>query len=408
MVANPDVKDEEAIENIDIGGPAMVRSSAKNHRYVTIVTDPNDYARVLEEMPRNGGGTTDALRRELALKAFRHTARYDSAIALWLSGREEFPNLLTLEYEKVADLRYGENPHQRAAFYRGMTQSAPCVSFARYHEGGKEVSYNNLLDLDSAFECVREFKRPSAVIVKHNNPCGAASADTIVEAFRRALAGDTVSSYGGILALNTACDSATADAVAAKENFFEAIIAPAFHGDSLKILREKPRWGKNLRIFEVGETTAKIGHSRMVRGLRDGMLLQTPDEQLYQELRAVVGQPTDQQTRDLVFAWTVCKHVKSNAIVLAKDEQIVGVGAGQMSRLDSARIAVSKAGERAKGSAVASDAFFPFADGVEVLIDAGVTSIAQPGGSIRDEDVFTVARKRNVPMVLTGTRHFKH
>ncbi len=407
-VAKPDVTDDEAIENIDIGGPAMIRSAAKNHKYVTVITDPGDYPRVLEEMRRGDGAVSAALRRELAFKAFAHTSKYDNAIAGYLGGREEFPKLLTLQYEKISDLRYGENPHQRAAFYRGLSQSAPSVAFARLHPGGKEVSYNNLLDLDSAFECVREFKRPAAVVVKHNNPCGAAAADTTLDAFRRAQAGDPTSAFGGILAFNVAIDSVTAEAIAGKENFFEAIVAPAYHGEALRILREKAKWGKNLRIFEAGDTTARLGRAMAVRGLRDGLLLQTPDEQLYAGLKPVVGAPTEAQERDLVFAWIVCKHVKSNAIVLAKDERIVGVGAGQMSRLDSARIAVSKAGDRAKGSVAASDAFFPFPDGAEVLMDAGVGAIAQPGGSIRDEEVFAAVRKRSVAMVLTGTRHFKH
>jgi len=407
-IAKPDVKFEEAIENIDIGGPSMIRSAAKNHRFVTVVTEPSDYPRVLDELRKSGGQTSDELRRELALKAFSHTARYDTAIAGWLAGGGDFPQVLALNFVKVQDLRYGENPHQRAAFYRSTAQSAPSVAHARSAEGGKEVSYNNLLDLDSAFECVREFKRPSAVIVKHNNPCGAATADALSDAFRRALAGDTTSAFGGILAVNAPVDAATAELVAAKENFFEAIIAPAYVGEAEKTLRTKPKWGKNLRLFEAGDTTARIGRALMLRGLRDGLLLQTPDEQLYQELRPTGASPSDAQKDDLLFAWTICKHVKSNAIVLAKGGMIVGVGAGQMSRLDSAKIAVAKAGDRAKGAVAASDAFFPFPDGVEVLIDAGVSAIIQPGGSIRDQEVFAAAAKRNVPMLLTGARHFRH
>ncbi|MBI2931952.1 MAG: bifunctional phosphoribosylaminoimidazolecarboxamide formyltransferase/IMP cyclohydrolase [Planctomycetes bacterium] len=408
VVARPDVKEEEAIENIDIGGPAMVRAAAKNHRYVTIVTDPSDYPRVLEEMRGGSGVTTEEFRRELATKAFVHTARYDAAIAEWMNGAGTFPEVLNLSYQKVLDLRYGENPHQRAAFYRAPRQSAPSVAFARPAIGGKEISYNNLLDLDAAFECVRELQAPAAVVVKHNNPCGAAHAMTMAEAFRRALAGDAVSAYGGIAAFNAPVDPGTAEAVAAKENFFEAVIAPSFDPEALKILRERPKWGKNLRLFEAGALPREVESALVIRSVRDGLLVQTPDDALWTEWRTVGPEPSEIQNQDLRFAWTVCKHVKSNAIVLARNGMVVGVGAGQMSRLDSAKIAVAKAGSRVPGAVAASDAFFPFADGVEVLMEAGVTAIVQPGGSIRDEEVIAAASRRNVPMVFTGMRHFKH
>ncbi len=407
VTAKADVTIEEAIENIDIGGPSMVRSASKNHRYVTVVTSPADYPRILDEMKKREGETTELLRRELAVKAFAMTSVYDSAISAYLGGREDFPELLTLQYQKLEDLRYGENPHQKGALYRGLAQSGASVAYARFH-GGKELSYNNILDLDSAFELAKEFSEPAAVIVKHNNPCGAAISASLAESFTKALAGDPVSAYGGVLSVNRVIDMATAEKMVAKENFFEAVIAPGYAVDVIKTLREKPRWGKNFRILEAEEMTTRISRGQNIRGIRDGILMQSPDEKSYQELRTVTVEATDAQKKDLIFGWTVCKHVRSNAIVLAKDGMVIGVGAGQMSRVDSCHMAVRKAGERVKGAIAASDAFFPFPDGPELLMDAGVTAIIQPGGSIRDEDVFAAAKKRGVPMLLTGIRHFRH
>jgi phosphoribosylaminoimidazolecarboxamide formyltransferase/IMP cyclohydrolase len=406
-VAKPDVAFEEAIETIDIGGPSMIRSAAKNHKYVTVVTDPADYARVADDLRRRDGSTSEMLRRELAVKAFAHTARYDAAIASFLGGREEFPDLLTLQFEKVDDLRYGENPHQRGALYRASSRTAPSVAWADFL-GGKELSYNNLLDLDSAFELVRELRRHACVVVKHNNPCGAGCAETPAAAFRRALEGDPVSAYGGLLAFNAPVDLATAEAIAVKENFFEGIVAPQYARGAVDILRERTKWGKNLRILEASFLAGGANPWLEVRSIRDGLLLQTEDDSLHAELKPACGEPSEEQKRDLLFAWTVCKHVRSNAIVLAKDERVVGVGAGQMSRLDSAWMAVRKAGDRAKGAVAASDAFFPFPDALEVLMDAGVSAAIQPGGSIRDEDVVAAAKKRGLPMLLTGMRHFRH
>jgi phosphoribosylaminoimidazolecarboxamide formyltransferase/IMP cyclohydrolase len=398
---------EEAIENIDIGGPAMLRSAAKNHKYVTVVTDPADYARVADDLRRRDGSTSEMLRRELAVKAFAHTARYDAAIASFLGGREEFPDLLTLQFEKVDDLRYGENPHQRGALYRASSRTAPSVAWADFL-GGKELSYNNLLDLDSAFELVRELRRHACVVVKHNNPCGAGCAETPAAAFRRALEGDPVSAYGGLLAFNALVDAAAAEAIAVKESFFEGIVAPRFARGTVEILRDRTKWGKNLRILEAGHEPKAAPGGLQVRSIRDGALVQTPDDALSAEVRAACGEVNDAQRRDLLFAWTVCKHVRSNAIVLARDEKVVGVGAGQMSRVDSAHLAVRKAGDRARGAVAASDAFFPFADALETLMDAGVAAVIQPGGSIRDEEVIAAAKKRGVPMLLSGMRHFKH
>jgi phosphoribosylaminoimidazolecarboxamide formyltransferase/IMP cyclohydrolase len=394
---------EEAIENIDIGGPAMVRSAAKNHRYVTIITDPADYARVLDEMSRREGTVGDMLRRELAVKAFAHTARYDAAIASWLGSRGEgMPEMLALQYEKIDDLRYGENPHQKAAWYRGFSWTGPSIAHAKFL-GGKELSYNNILDCDAALELVRDLPAPAAAVIKHNNPCGASTAATAAEAFTRAVAGDPVSAYGGILALNVPLDGETAERVVAKEHFFEAIVAPAIAPEALKTLRERPKWGKNVRILVTGIFAVAPAHT--IRGIRDGLLYQTTDSETAAQWTGSTNPALDP---DLKFAWAVCKHVKSNAIVIARDGQVVGVGAGQMSRLDSALLAVRKAGERAKGAVAASDAFFPFPDALEALADAGVVAVAHPGGSIRDAEVAAAAKKRGVTLVVTGTRHFRH
>jgi phosphoribosylaminoimidazolecarboxamide formyltransferase / IMP cyclohydrolase len=406
VVAKPDVAFEEAIENIDIGGPAMIRSAAKNHKYVAVVTDPADYERVSDDLRRRSGATSEMLRRELAVKAFAHTARYDGAIASFLGGREEFPDLLTMQYEKADELRYGENPHQKGAVYRAPMRSGVSVAFAEFL-GGKELSYNNILDLDSAFELAKELRRSACVIVKHNNPCGAGCADSAVDAFRRALEGDPVSAYGGLLAFNGPVDLAAAEAIASKDYFFEGIVAPQYARGAVEILRERTKWGKNLRILDAGSTTASAPVLQ-VRAIRDGLLVQSGDEQLTAELKTACGEISQDAKRDLLFAWTVCKHVRSNAIVLTQGEKVVGVGAGQMSRLDSAWMAVRKAGDRAKGAVAASDAFFPFPDALEVLMDAGISAVIQPGGSIRDAEVIEAAKKRGVPMLLSGMRHFKH
>ena len=407
VVARLDVAFEEAIENIDIGGPSMVRSAAKNHKYVTILTDPVDYARVIDDLRRREGSTSEMLRRELAVKAFTHTARYDGSIAGWLGGREDFPDVLTLQFEKIDDLRYGENPHQKGAAYRSTLRTAPSVAHAAFL-GGKDLSYNNILDLDSAFELVRELRSQACVIVKHNNPCGAGCAETPHDAFRKALAGDPVSAYGGLAAFNGPLDVATAEAIAVKENFFEGIIAPKFERGAVEILRERTKWGKNVRLLEAGTLASQNPDSLQVRSIRDGALVQSADASLTGEIRDANGAPTEEQKRDLMFAWTVCKHVRSNAIVFAKDRAVVGVGAGQMSRVDSSEIAVRKAGERAKGSVLASDAFFPFPDGLEVAVAAGVTAAIQPGGSRNDTAVIEAANNLGVAMLFTGMRHFRH
>ena len=410
-VAKPGVTLEDAIENIDIGGPAMIRSAAKNWEHVAVVTSPAQYGRVVEEMRKGGGGLPKELRFELAAAAFALTASYDAAISRWLAAREgrKFPARLAAAWEKVDDLRYGENPHQAAAFYRDP--GAKSGIGAAKQLSGKELSFNNILDLDAALELVREFAdEPAVSVIKHNNPCGCAVGATLAEAFGRAVQGDTVSAYGGIVACNRPVDLACAKAMTAPNQFFEAVVAPSFAADALKQLQSGAKWGKNVRLMEAGDISRPAGLVRMdIRPVQGGALFQTRDDALVSpELQYPAGRPTDAQMADLLFAWTVCKHVKSNAIVFARDRMIVGVGAGQMSRVDSSRIACHKAGERAKGAACASDAFFPFPDALELALDAGITSVIQPGGSMRDEEVIAVAKKRGIPMVITGMRHFRH
>lgn len=407
VIAHEGVSLEDAIESIDVGGPAMIRAAAKNHKYVTVLTDPADYPRAVEEIHRRDGQTSEMFRRELAVKAFAGTARYDTVIANYLGGRGgEFPFLMTLSYEKVDDLRYGENPHQRAAYYRTPAREGCSVALSKVL-GGKGLSYNNVLDLESAFELVRELRPMAAAIVKHNNPCGVGIGTSSREAFQKALEGDPVSAYGGILAFNRGVDGDTAEAIVEPNNFFEATVAPEYDAKALDILRHRPKWGKNLRILEAGSGGFQDDDGS-IRGITGGLLVQTPDRLLHQEWRSVTIEGSPQDREDLLFAWTVCKHVKSNAIVLTREGKVVGVGAGQMSRLDAAKIALDKAGDRARGSVAASDAFFPFPDALERLLEAGIRAAVMPGGSIRDEEVIACARRRGVPLVITGTRHFRH
>ncbi len=416
-VARPDVTLEQAIENVDIGGPAMIRSAAKNHEAVTVLVRPEDYAAVLEEMRSNQGATTLDTRRRLAARAYAHTARYDAMVAVFLGAlfapEEPFPQELALGFDKAQDCRYGENPHQRAAFYREANVQEPCVGTARQLHG-KELSFNNFFDINAALEAVKEFTdRPAAVIVKHTNPCGAAEADSLAEAFRKAREGDPVSAFGGILAVNAPLDAATADEITGKNTFFEAIIAPGFAEDAIPILTERKRWGADLRLLQVGdlagwrERAQGYDYKRVVGGL----LVQDRD---LREIRAtdltVVTEraPTQQELEELLFAWRVVKHVKSNAIVFARERQVVGVGAGQMNRVQSVRLAVGQAGEKARGGVMASDAFFPFPDGPEAAADAGITAVIQPGGSKKDQDTIDVCNRRGMAMVFTAVRHFRH
>ncbi len=410
---------EDCIENIDIGGPALIRAAAKNHAFVAVVTDPADYEAVMAEMRSRDGATTLALRRRLAAAAFARTAAYDAAIARWFADQagEVFPERLVLPALRRQRLRYGENPHQEAAFYAVEGPEAgrrPGVATAVQLQG-KELSFNNLNDTNAAFELVAEFARPAVAIIKHANPCGVAEAETLAEAYARALACDPVSAYGGIIAVNRPLDGPTATAIA--ELFAEVVIAPAVSEAARAALAGK----KNLRLLEAGGLPDPAAPGLDLRSLAGGYLLQGRDNGRVDAstLKVVTKRaPSERELADLVFAFTVAKHVKSNAIVYARDGATVGIGAGQMSRVDSARIAAWKAQaaaeatgqseSRAKGSVVASDAFFPFADGLIAAAEAGATAVIQPGGSLRDEEVIAAADARGLAMVFTGIRHFRH
>ena len=397
-VARPDVTEDEAVEQIDIGGPAMVRAAAKNFQSVAVVVNPDRYDDVLAEVKAEGTVSV-ATRRRLSLEAFEHTAAYDAAIATYLAGEETFPDKLLLFGQKVMDLRYGENPHQSAAFY--STGAAPSGLAGAEQAHGKELSYNNLLDTDAAWRLVLELEHPSAVIIKHSNPCGAASAATLHQAYQLALDCDRTSAFGGIVALNEPCDAPTAAAIS--EIFTEVVIAPGFDEAAMETLTQK----KNLRILRADSRLRLDADVRRVAG---GLLVQSPDPADPATDAKVVtkAQPTEEQWRDLRFAWVIAKHVKSNAIVLAKDLTAVGVGAGQMSRVESTELAARRAGDRAKGTACASDAFFPFRDGLDAAVAAGAVAVIQPGGSVRDDEVIAAADEHGIPMVFTGRRHFRH
>jgi len=402
---------DEVIENIDIGGPSMVRSAAKNHEAVAIVTDPADYARV------EAGTTSVETRRYLAAKAFALTARYDAAIASWFAfadQQQSFPETLPIALRRGAELRYGENPHQQAALYLPAGPAARGVAQAEQLQG-KELSYNNYNDADAALELVSEFRDgpPTVVIVKHANPCGVASADSLVEAYRAAFACDSVSAFGGIVAVNRPLDRATAEAIT--EIFTEVVVAPDADEDARAVFAAK----KNLRLLIAGDLPDPKRPGLMLKSIAGGMLVQSRDNGALGELKVVTRRaPTAQELADMRFAWTVAKHVKSNAIVYAKDGATAGIGAGQMNRLESARIAAWKAKDAAAkagweaprtiGSAVASDAFFPFADGLLAAVEAGATAVIQPGGSIRDADVIAAADAAGLAMAFTGIRHFRH
>ena len=409
-VARPNCTLAEAIENIDIGGPALVRSAAKNYEHVAVVTDPADYASLLKEMAPGGALSADT-RFRLAQKAFSHTAQYDGAISNYLTaldaagGRARFPQRLNLQFERVQDLRYGENPHQEAAFYRDL-QPAP-GSFGGYRQlQGKELSYNNIADADAAWECVKSFGAAACVIVKHANPCGVAVAANQAEAYRKALATDPTAAFGGIIAFNRELDGVTAQAV--MQQYVEVVIAPGIAPEAARALAGK----SNVRVLEA--PLAPGANAYDFKRVGGGLLVQTPDSASVAAagLRIVTRRkPSEAQIADLLFAWRVAKFVKSNAIVFCGNTQTLGVGAGQMSRVDAARIAAIKAenaGLALTGSVVASDAFFPFRDGVDVVVRAGAAAIIQPGGSVRDEEVIAAADEHGAAMVFTGVRHFRH
>jgi phosphoribosylaminoimidazolecarboxamide formyltransferase/IMP cyclohydrolase len=411
-VARPEVTLADAIEQIDIGGPSLIRAAAKNHAFVTVATDPAQYGEILEQVAA-GGRTTIELRRKLAKSAYGRTGKYDEAIADYLAGRIEgdlFPRHLHLELRRSETLRYGENPHQQAALYAEPDAGNRANLVAAQQLAGKELSYNNLLDLDSALVIVRSLAEPAAVVIKHNNPCGAAMARELAAAASAALDGDPVSAFGSVLGFNRTLDAATADVLAEPGRFVEAIVAPDYDPAALEILSTRPKWKANVRLMKVGPLDAPPCE-RQVRQIEGGMLVQQADQGADPESEwkvVTTAEPRPPQWDDLRFAWAVVRHVKSNAIVLAAGKSLVGVGAGQMSRVDSVDIAVKKAGGRARGSVLASDAFFPFADSIEQAAAAGISAIIQPGGSRRDDDVIAACNEHKIAMICTGRRHFKH
>jgi phosphoribosylaminoimidazolecarboxamide formyltransferase/IMP cyclohydrolase len=410
-ITKPGCTFDEAVENIDIGGPAMLRSAAKNHADVTVVVDPADYGRVLEAL--RGGGVEAAMRRELARKVFQHTSRYDGVIAGYLeaqgtAGLVRFPSLLTLQFEKIQTLRYGENPHQQGAFYREFGGGEPTVARGRQLHG-KEMSYNNFLDAHAALELVKDYSAIASVIVKHNNPCGVATGETPRDAYVKARETDPISAFGGVIAFNTIVDLATAKEITA--TFVEVVVAPGFEAEALSELKRK----RDLRLMEVGSlrTETRAGLDLMdLKKIVGGLLLQDRDLGTVSDMRALKvasrRPPTAEEYAALAFAWKVCKHVKSNAIVFARSDRTVGIGAGQMSRVDSVKLATMKAASSLKGCVMASDAFFPFRDGIDAAAQAGITAVVQPGGSIRDEEVTRAVDEHEMAMVLTGMRHFRH
>ncbi|MEQ8763172.1 MAG: bifunctional phosphoribosylaminoimidazolecarboxamide formyltransferase/IMP cyclohydrolase [Planctomycetota bacterium] len=411
-IARSGVSFEEAVEQIDIGGPSMIRSAAKNADRVTVVLDPSDYEMVIDELDRDGQVST-ATRRALSAKAFAVTAAYDTAIADYLAAQRKEPlrEPFSLAGRERMSLRYGENPHQRAAFYTCPADRGPTVGAAR-QRSGKELSYNNILDLDAALELVLEFDEPATAVIKHTNPCGCATAETLAAATSRAFEGDPVSAYGSILAVNRPLDADTVDILTAEGRFLEAIIGPAIADDLHEQLTSRRKWGRNLRVLEMPTWERDDTQTRwQIRRLSGGFLVQERDDGGRETplWKVVTSTRPDAETHAaLSFAWKVVKHVKSNAIVLCRGTELIGAGAGQMSRVDSVGIAISKAGDRVTGSVLASDAFFPFRDGVDRAAESGVKAIIQPGGSIRDDDVIAACNEHGIAMIVTGERHFRH
>lgn len=411
-IAKDDCTLEDAIENIDIGGPTMVRASAKNYAHVTIVVDPADYDMIDSELDYNKGAIPQDTRFKLATKAFEHTAKYDGMIANYLGKiiendkPEGFATTFNMQFRKAQTMRYGENPHQSAAFYIAEEQNETCIATAKQLQG-KELSYNNIGDTDAALECVKQFEEaPACVIVKHANPCGVATGSHLLEAYDRAFSTDPESAFGGIIAFNQSLDAETAQKIVDRQ-FVEVIIAPSVAEDAIEVIKTK----KNVRLLTCGEFSApqpRLDYKRV----NGGLLVQDADLELYNELNIVTERaPSEEEMKDLLFAWKVSKFVKSNAIVYAKSNMTIGVGAGQMSRINSARIAGIKAQHaelQVEGSVMASDAFFPFKDGIEAAAEAGITAVIQPGGSIRDDEVIEAANKAGMAMVFTKMRHFRH
>lgn len=414
-VAKADCSLDDAVENIDIGGPAMVRASAKNHAHVTIVVNPSDYARIQTEMQHDGGRVSPATRLDLAIKAFEHTSRYDGMIANYFGSRVaggshaaplQFPRTFNLQMHKLQDLRYGENAHQQAAFYAETDPPAGSIASAVQIQG-KELSYNNIADTDAALECVKQFDAPACVIVKHANPCGVAVGANLLEAYNRAYSTDPESAFGGIIAFNQVLDAETAQVIVDRQ-FVEVIIAPGVAPQAVAVVAAK----KNVRLLTIEQWQASTKQALDFKRVNGGLLVQTADAALLESLTVVTQrQPTQVELSDLQFAWRVAKFVKSNAIVYAKDSMTIGVGAGQMSRVNSARIAATKAehaGLVVTGSVMASDAFFPFRDGIDNAAAVGIKAVIQPGGSMRDQEVIDAANEHGIAMIFTGMRHFKH
>ena len=409
--SRPECTMEEAIENVDIGGPAMVRSSAKNFKHVTVLVDPSDYEEVLSQIKTNGM-TDIETRYRLAVSAFEYTARYDGLIANYFGARQpdgsagKFPHSINLQYRKKQELRYGENPHQQAAFYHESHAGTDSVAGVEQLQG-KELSYNNIADTDAALECVKQFSGASCVIVKHANPCGVASADSVLEAYERAYATDAESAFGGIIAFNDCVTASVAQAITDRQ-FVEVVVSPEVTPDALEIFAAK----KNVRVLRCGELGPETGGYLDFKRVNGGLLVQDCDKSLYFDLTTVTERrPDDSELADLLFGWRIAKYVKSNAIIYAKNQATIGVGAGQMSRVNSARIAAIKAehaGLEVRGSVMASDAFFPFRDAIDTAAGAGITAVIQPGGSMRDEEVIAACNEHRIAMVFTGMRHFRH
>ena len=408
-ISKEEVTLETAIENIDIGGPSMIRSAAKNNKYVGVVVEPKDYSLIIEEMKKNKGSLSQHTRSNLATKAFTHTANYDSAISGYLSSfyEQDWPDRMFTKFQKKEAMRYGENPHQKAAFYTDYTRKNNGVGNATQLQG-KQLSYNNIADTDAAVECVRSFKEPTCVIIKHANPCGVASDNDITIAYQKAFESDSTSAFGGVIALNRKLEEETATKIIDNQ-FVEVIIAPGVSHSSLQVLSSK----ENIRVLDMEQLDDSIPGFKFL-SVTGGLLIQETDNRTVskEDLKVVsLREPSNKEIQDCLFAWKVCKFVKSNAIVYAKDNQTVGVGAGQMSRIDSAQIAASKAKEmgfETRGCVMASDAFFPFRDTVDSAASIGITSIIQPGGSIRDNEIIEAANETNMAMVFTGIRHFRH
>ncbi len=414
-VANPNTSLETAIENIDIGGPAMLRAAAKNYKAVTVLTDSDNYRHVTDELSNNDGAISEATRYDLAIKAFEHTARYDGAIANYFGclpangEKEEFPRTYSIQVKKAQEMRYGENPHQRAAFYVEQGSTEASVSTSHQYQG-KQLSYNNMADTDAALECVKTFNNgPACVIVKHANPCGVSESDSLIAAYDHAYSTDPTSAFGGIIAFNQTLDAHTAKAIIERQ-FVEVIIAPEIDGEAIEVLSAK----KNVRVLACGKWSNQMQPGLDFKRVNGGLLVQDRDLGMVtrDDLKVVTQRkPDDREMDDLLFTWKVAKFVKSNAIVYGRDRMTIGVGAGQMSRVYSARIAAIKAadaGLEVKGSVLASDAFFPFRDGLDAAADAGVTAVIQPGGSMRDDEVIAAADEHGIAMVFTGMRHFRH